>query len=133
MGDTERDAVLAANLEFYHAFTTQNLAAMERIWARKAPVTCIHPGWRALAGREEVMRSWHNILSNPDAPLVMCHDDEAFLHGAIALVLCEEELSGGHLVATNAFVQEDGQWRMAHHQASPLIARGSPGRPVRAS
>ena len=124
MADTDSDAVLAANLRFYEAFTTQDIDAMERLWARHAPVSCIHPGWHALSGRATVMESWRNILSNLDAPRVMCHDDEALLFGAVAVVLCEEELDNGHLAVTNVFVREDGEWRMVHHQAGPLIARG---------
>jgi len=129
MSYRERDAVLAANLAFYQAFTSHDVAAMEAIWARRAPVTCTHPGWVALISRAAVMESWRSILQNPDAPRVMCHDDTAFLHDDVAIVLCEEELSDGHLSATNVFVREDGEWRLVHHQASPLLARGSPAAP----
>ena len=123
---TESDAVRAANLEFYRAFTTRDLAAMDRLWAKRAPVLCTHPGWLPLTGRSAVMASWHDILSNPAAPAVMCHDDAAFLYGEVAVVLCEEELSGGHLAATNIFIKEDGAWRLTHHHASPILARELP-------
>jgi ketosteroid isomerase-like protein len=129
MSESEKDAVLAANLAFYQAFTSHDVAAMEAIWARHAPVACTHPGWVALQGRGVVMESWRSILQNPEAPHVMCHDDTVFFHGDVALVLCEEELAQGHLSATNVFVKEDGQWRLVHHQASPLFARGSPAAP----
>ena len=92
---TERDAVLAANLEFYRAFTNRDLAAMDAVWARRAMVLCIHPGWTPLAGREAVMASWRDILGHPEAPAVMCDDDQAFLYGEVAVVLCEEELQIG--------------------------------------
>jgi ketosteroid isomerase-like protein len=123
---TESDAVLAANLEFYRAFTMRDFEAMDRLWARKATVLCTHPGWIPIAGRSAVMASWHGILANPDAPLVMCHEDAAYLYGDIAVVLCEEELSGGHLAATNVFVKEDGQWRLVHHHSSPILMRETP-------
>jgi ketosteroid isomerase-like protein len=120
---TDRDAVLTANLEFYRAFTTRDLGAMDRLWAREAPVLCLHPGWTALHGRAAVMQSWRDILENPDAPHVMCHEDEATLLGAVAIVTCEEELAGGHLAATNIFVKERGAWRLVHHQAGPIVRR----------
>jgi hypothetical protein len=120
---TDSDAVLAANLEFYRAFTTRDLAAMDAIWARQAPVACIHPGWVALADRDAVMESWQGILSNPNAPRIACYDERVLLYGDTALVVCEEELDGGTLVASNWFVREDGDWRIAHHQASQLVAR----------
>lgn len=125
---TEADAVLAANLEFYRAFTTRDIGGMDRLWAKKSAVLCTHPGWLPLAGRAAVMESWRNILANPEAPGVMCHDDTAFLYGAVAIVLCEEELSGGHLAATNVFIKEDGAWRLVHHQAGPILTRDLPPR-----
>jgi ketosteroid isomerase-like protein len=123
---TESDAVLAANLEFYRAFTSRDFPAMDRLWARKTMVLCTHPGWIPLAGRSAVMASWHGILSNPDAPLIMCHDDAAYLYGDFAMVQCEEELTGANLAATNVFIKEDGEWRLIHHHSSPILMRETP-------
>lgn len=129
--ETEADALLAANLEFYRAFTTHDLAAMDRVWAQETPVLCLHPGWTLLRGREAVMESWRQILGNSDAPNVMVHEDQAFLFGEVGIVTCEEELSGGWLAATNMFVKEDGAWRLVHHQASPIMNRGAEERSAR--
>ena len=120
---TDSDAVLAANLEFYRAFTTRDADAMDALWAKRAPVACVHPGWPPLADRDTVMESWRNILSNPQSPRIACYDEQVFLYGDTALVICEEELDGGTLVASNWFVREAGEWRMAHHQAGQLVAR----------
>ncbi len=125
---TDQEAVLAANLEFYRAFATRDLPAMQALWARRAPVACLHPGWTALKDREGVMESWAGILSNPDAPRIACFDEEAFVYGDMALVLCEEELDGGTLAASNFFVREDGVWRIAHHQAGQIVRRQAEGR-----
>jgi len=130
-GMSEADDVRAANLEFYRAFNKGDFAAMEALWAKRTQLLCVHPGWPPLTGREPVMWSWRNILTNPEPTHVMCHDDQAFLYGDFAIVICEEELSGGHLVATNMFVKEGGAWRMFHHQASPLVARAHEPRPQR--
>lgn len=123
----DSDAVLAANLEFYRAFTTRDSEAMDALWARQAPVACVHPGWPALSDRDAVMESWRGILSNPDSPRIVCYDERVFLYGDTALVICEEELDGGTLIASNWFVREGGQWRMAHHQAGQLVARRQSG------
>jgi ketosteroid isomerase-like protein len=128
---TDSDAVLAANLEFYRAFTARDFAAMEALWARQAPVACIHPGWPALCDRDAVMESWHGILANPEAPRIACYDEQVLLFGDTALVICEEELDGGTLIASNLFVREDAAWRIAHHQAGQLVARRSQNRPER--
>jgi ketosteroid isomerase-like protein len=126
----EHDAVRTANLDFYRAFTTANFAAMEALWAQAAPVLCIHPGWAPLQGRAAVLQSWRNIFANSEPTHVMCHDDQAFLYGDMAIVICEEELAGGHLIATNVFIREDGHWRIVHHQSGPLVARPE-ARPAR--
>ena len=48
----DRMALLFANEAFYAAFAGHDYAAMEALWARHAPVACIHPGWGVLEGRE---------------------------------------------------------------------------------
>jgi ketosteroid isomerase-like protein len=120
---TDQDAVLVANLEFYRAFAARDLKAMDALWARRVPVACLHPGWTALKDRDAIIESWAGILSNPDAPRIVCFEEHAFLYGDVALVLCEEELDGGTLAASNFFVREDGVWRIAHHQAGQIVRR----------
>jgi ketosteroid isomerase-like protein len=120
---TDSDAVLTANLEFYRAFTARDLVAMDALWARLAPVACLHPGWTALNNRKAIMESWEGILSNPNAPRIACFDEQVFLYGDVALVLCEEELEGGTLAASNLFVREANEWRIAHHHAGQIVRR----------
>lgn len=43
----------------------------------------------------------------------------AILLGDAAVVLCEEHLETGVLLATNVFRREDGRWRLTHHQSGP--------------
>ncbi len=129
---TDDDAVLATNLEFYRAFGTRDLAAMNALWARRTPVACLHPGWTVLTERDAIMASWEAILSNPGAPRIACFDEHVLFYGDTALVLCEEELDGGILAASNFFVREDGAWRIAHHHAGQIVQRRAPGqRPSR--
>jgi ketosteroid isomerase-like protein len=125
---TDQDAVLAANLEFYRAFSARDLAAMDALWARQTPVACLHPGWSAIKDRDAIMQSWAGILSNPNAPRIACFDEEVFLYGDAALVLCEEELEAGSLAASNLFVREAGEWRIAHHHAGQIVRRQAESR-----
>jgi ketosteroid isomerase-like protein len=125
---TDSDAVLVANLQFYHAFTARDLAAMDALWASQAAVACLHPGWTALTDRDAIMASWEGILSNPDAPRIACFDEQVFLYGDVALVLCEEELDGGSLAASNLFVRENNEWRIAHHHAGQIVRRHAEAR-----
>ena len=117
---SDADAVLAANLRFYGAFVDGDYAGMDATWARRVAVSCLHPGWAAIEGRDAVMESWRHVLGDPDFN-IRCLDERVHLYGEVAIVLCEEELAGGLLAATNIFIREDGAWRMIHHQASAII------------
>ena len=114
-------AILAANEAFYDAFRREDPTAMNEIWAQRAPVACIHPGWDALLGRDRVMASWREIMEN-GAPAIRCVAPRVQLLGEVALVICEEHVGGGRLIATNVFFHEDGQWRIVHHQAGPIAS-----------
>ena len=116
---TERAAVLFVNEAFYEAFRACDMETMDRLWSREAPVACIHPGWRALTTRAEVMDSWRDILASEDVPDVACRGAQAFLAGETAFVICYEVIGGGVLVATNIYRKEQGSWRLIHHQAGP--------------
>jgi ketosteroid isomerase-like protein len=127
----ERTAVIAANAAFYDAFAAGALEAMDDLWARSVPVTCIHPGWGVLAGRDEVMASWAAILTAPERPAIACVEPQATVLGDVALVVCFERVGGGFLAATNGFVREEGAWRMIHHQAGPTRDGPRPRKPER--
>ncbi|GIK96054.1 MAG: hypothetical protein BroJett029_02630 [Alphaproteobacteria bacterium] len=118
----DEEEVLAANEAFYAAFAAADPAAMDALWSRQAPVACIHPGWGALTGREEVIESWRRIFRTAP-PDIVCHGARAFLLGDSAFVLCLEIMPEGVLIATNVFVREAGGWRMVHHQAGPTAER----------
>ncbi len=115
--------ILAANQAFYDAFTRADLATIEELWAERSPVACIHPGWDALHGREDVLESFRAILGSGGAPRVTCVDPSAMVLGDAAFVVCHEAIDDTHLVATNVFVREDGRWKLVHHQAGPMSAQ----------
>jgi len=121
--------VLAANQAFYAAFRDRSLEAMDRLWARQTNVAVIHPGWAAIAGREQVMSTWASILTSPASPEIHCSEAVPFITGDTAFVICTEAVSDGTLVATNIFVREDGVWRIVHHQAGPGRGLTPPERP----
>ena len=116
----ERDAVLFANEAFYRAFADRDLSAMERLWSRRGPVACIHPGWCPLYGRDQVIASWRSILANPRSPAVACRRPQVFMQGESAFVVCFEEVEGAFLIATNVFLREADGWKLTHHQAGPV-------------
>ncbi|HEU5073007.1 MAG TPA: nuclear transport factor 2 family protein [Polyangiaceae bacterium] len=114
--------ILEVNASFYRAFTEGDLASMQALWASEAPLSCLHPGMPALAGREKVLDSWARILERPPPAPMICAHARVQLLGDTALVLCYEGSGDkpSHLAATNVFVREAGAWRLVHHHAGPL-------------
>ncbi|MDZ7727766.1 MAG: nuclear transport factor 2 family protein [Dehalococcoidia bacterium] len=112
--------VLAANDAFYRAFNERDLEAMDALWAQTVSVSCIHPGWNRITGRETVIESWRGILSNPEQPRVVTGGAAATVLGDTAIVTCRELVGSSPLTATNIFVHELGQWRLIHHHSGPV-------------
>ena len=123
--EAEQEA-LVANEGFYRALGGGDMGAMEQVWAHITPVTCLHPGWTLLSGRDDVLESWRTILSNPTSPRIVGGGASATVVGDAAVVLCREVVSGSPLYATNIFVREEGAWRMTHHHSGPVMVR-APG------
>ena len=115
-------AILHVNATFYRAFSTGDYAVMTRVWAEHAPVSCLHPGLPALIGREAVMQSWRQILSQSAQIAMRCDHARVQVFGESAIVTCYEANAEepAHLAATNVFVREGEAWRMVHHHAGPL-------------
>lgn len=116
MQDTVQQ-VLFSNEAFYLAFSQKDLAAMDSIWSRTAPLVCVHPGWRRLTERKAIMDSWRRILENPDQPGMDFLEPTAHDHGTVVLVTCYEALPNGVCLATNGFVYERERWQMVLHHS----------------
>lgn len=121
MDPIERE-VLLANEAFYQAFRDRNVDSMAALWAKSAPIACMHPGMAVIVGRSAVLRSFRGIMGHPDAPTIHCSGARAHVLGTSAYVTCLEGTEGQEprLIATNVFTFEDGRWRIVHHQGAPL-------------
>lgn len=118
-----QDDILAANAAFYQAFAERNYPAMVAVWARHAPVSCIHPGWPPLMGRDAVLASWRDVLSAPEPLEVRVQNIGVQGFGDAVMVLCGEVLNGrAALAAANLFVREDGAWRLVFHQSGQIVS-----------
>jgi hypothetical protein len=129
----DRAAVLFANDAFYLTFQNGDIATMESLWSERDGISCIHPGWPPLIGRETVLQSWRGILANPNQQAVMAHAAVAEVYGDSAVVVCYEAVGQFTLVATNVFVRERAGWKLVHHQSGetpPPQSRPEPGRPT---
>jgi len=118
---SDDDDILAANAAYYRAFTDGDFAAISRIWADDN-VSCIHPGWPVIIGRQEILDSYREILRNPDQERIDPRNETVLAAGDEARVICVEFVGGAALAATNLCRRTGGVWRMTHHQASPIAA-----------
>jgi ketosteroid isomerase-like protein len=120
--DEQRDAVLAVNDAFYRAFNQRDMALMAEVWATEEPVSCIHPGWNVIQGRETVLESWRAILGNPEQPRIVTGGATVSFVGPVAIVIGRELVAGAPLVSTNLYVLEGDRWRLRNHQSGPVQA-----------
>jgi len=118
---TDEAAILAANAAYYRAFAAGDFPAMSRIWADDN-VSCIHPGWPVLLGRQAILESYREILRNPNQERIEPRNETVMAAGNEARVFCVEFVGGAALATTNLFTRVNGAWRMTHHQASPIAA-----------
>lgn len=118
---SDANDVLAVNAAYYGAFASGDLAAMSRIWADDG-VSCVHPGWPALIGREATLESYRGILLSTNRVQIAHRGETAIVIGDDARVLCVEIVEGAALAATNCYRRVGAAWRMVHHQATPIAA-----------
>ncbi len=116
----EKARVLEANEAFYANFNRKDVEAMDAAWAARDDITCVHPGWNVLRGREKVVESWRAILTNPQQPRIVVGGAEVTLIDNVAVVICRELVAGSPLAATNVFALEVGEWKLVHHQSGPV-------------
>ena len=99
---------------------------MDKVWENSDRVLCIHPGWRALVGWEEVRKSWEGIFYNTTLMHFNLTETQVVVHGDSAWVTCVENItsvvdgsaSNFGVQATNVFVRDDGGWVIVHHHGS---------------
>ncbi|NNF96328.1 MAG: SnoaL-like domain-containing protein [Halobacteria archaeon] len=115
----------AAEAAFYAAFANCDIQAMDAVWADTG-VICIHPGSTALLGRDVVMRSWMNILTQADPPNLHIEVLSRTVSNDLAVHVVEEYIapvngspeSTSVVLATNVYCLEADGWRLLEHHAS---------------
>jgi ketosteroid isomerase-like protein len=136
----DRESLLELNEALYASFENADLDRMGELWidgASASSVVCVHPGWPALRGREEVMRSWAMIMANTSYIQFVLTDIEIQLAGEVAVITCVENIitaaddesgtdpvafAGAKGVATNVFLRTPGGWRLWIRHGSPVLS-----------
>ena len=119
--------VTRTNEAFYEAFQTLDIAQMDKVWAQKEYVTCIHPGWTLRSGWPEVRDSWVLIFNNTFSMEFELTDLQVQVAGDLGWVVCMERIVSrqgeaeqrSRILATNLYERLDGEWRIIHHHGSP--------------
>jgi hypothetical protein len=114
------ETVLDVNAAFYRAIRRADMHAMDALWASGRAVSCTHPSGPGIRGRAAVMESWRLILEDGVALPIVPAEAQAIVTGTTAMVLCHEIIGDMVLMASNAFVLEDGRWRLINHQSAPI-------------
>ncbi|MGB7590631.1 MAG: nuclear transport factor 2 family protein [Terriglobia bacterium] len=126
--EAEEEKVLAANLAFYEAMRSLDMARMEAVWLQEDWVRCLHPGWELLLGWEEVQRSWAAIFQSTGQMLISISRPLVQIVGDTAWVSCLEDVtvtqadgfSSALIETTNIFVRHRGRWLLVHRHTTPL-------------
>lgn len=117
--------VRRAQLEFYDAFSNQDLDAMKKVWSDSDDVRCVHPGMESLSGVDAIMKSWSQVFQ-AEAFSIQPERVKIEICGATAVCSCVEGTpNGGKLEALNIYRREGGNWHMTLHMASPIVMRVS--------
>jgi ketosteroid isomerase-like protein len=141
--EADRARLIELNEDFYAAFENADLDAMDALWVSDGladSVTCVHPGWPSLRGRDEVMRSWAMIMANTTYIQFVLTDVEVEVGTDFAVLTCVEniltaaedddgdgaaesaEFAGAKGVATNLFRRTPAGWRLWVRHGSPVIS-----------
>lgn len=120
---------IAAETAFYAAFARCDFKAMNNVWAGNG-VICIHPGAAALVGRDAVMRSWANILTNTEPPNLRVQVLSRTVNNGLAVHVVEERIapagasfiSASLVLATNVYRQDNDGWHLLQHHASVPVS-----------
>lgn len=120
--------VRRANERFYRAFESLDIDQMAALWVHDRRARCVHPGWEMLAGWTAIEQSWAAIFANTDYMRFVITDVAVRLYGHVAWVTCIENLTDAsesrelsRILATNIYESDDGEWRIVHHHASPIL------------
>ncbi|UBU13271.1 nuclear transport factor 2 family protein [Nonomuraea gerenzanensis] len=128
-------AIETVNQEFYTAIESADLDKMTEIWAEDTTddqVSCVHPGWTLLTGRQEVLRSWALIMANTTYIQFVLTDVNTTVLGDVAVLTCVENIltageegeasfAAGKVVASNVYIRTPQGWRLWMHHGSPVL------------
>lgn len=121
--------VLDTNNAFYRAFEKKDIEAMSSVWSQGTASICIHPGWDALRGWQDIRDSWQRIFKNTAYVEINQEIISIEVRENTAYVILVENVMQfaanrkieAKSLATNIFELLGGKWYLVHHHASPIM------------
>jgi len=129
---SDRDAVVAANAQFYVALNQMfvgEVAPMEAVWSHAGDVTYMGPGGQFDCGWSAVLKLWQVQAAMKLGGHVEPAGMQTIVGRDLAVVSVYEEGENANakgkvarvkLRATNLFRKEDGKWKMVGHHTDLL-------------
>src|SRR5271154_2276756 len=110
------ESLRTANMNFYAAFESLDIAQMEAVWAHDDEVSCVHVGSELLMGWDEVRERWARIFANAKRVRIALSSVWVRVEGDVGWVACTEHVTTAFadgfdeatVQATNVFVRRDG-------------------------
>ncbi len=111
---------------FYQSFRDNDLDTMQALWAPHDDIVCVHPGRRPLAGRDDVLASWRDILGAPGyfdvrlETLRVVRTDGLTVHFGLEIIRAGDDPREAAVSVVNVFERDEDGWRMRIHHAGPI-------------
>ena len=129
MSEEDVAEIEEANVRFYRAFETLELAQMDAVWVHSERAQCVHPGWPLIVGWAAIRGSWETIFANTTEMRFTISDARVGGAADVAWVTCTENIlsdvqgrvAATSLLATNIFERTLDGWQMIHHHASHIL------------
>ena len=130
--ESGKDAVLAANAQFYAALNKMfvgEVAPMEAVWSHAGDVTYMGPNGHVEHGWSAVLKAWQGQAAVKLGGKVEPTDVQAIVGIDVAVVTDYEEGENTNangkvaklkLRGTNVFRKEEGAWKMVGHHTDTL-------------
>lgn len=126
----ELERVEAANVAFFDAYRSLDLAAMSRAWLPSPHARCVHPGSELVVGWIDIQESWRDLFESLAHVELDLEDVHVEVAGRIAwcnqlvyltLETVEGDVVSATSIVTHLFERWDGQWRLIVHHASSTL------------
>ena len=126
---SDKEAVLTVNQDFYDAFSQRDFRKMNLLWWQGTTSLCVHPGSEVLIGWETIQASWKSIFNSTnsfeiDIEVIKVELDQAIAHVVVRETVLQSSRGQkfkAQSIATNIYQKMAQKWYLVHHHGSPVM------------